>query len=125
MNKTWIENIILGCLALTLAGFLGAKVYVWNKSEQVALAGGEGGANICGITIDAKTDKFYLINTQKHWIGSYKMNNKTFRMISSRDYLYDLSIPNMEGFKWEQTGVTREEVKKAQKETEKNNTKSH
>ncbi|MFH1377750.1 MAG: hypothetical protein ABIH86_03260 [Planctomycetota bacterium] len=98
MKKIWIENALLGLIALLLSGVLCVKIYSRNASVPDAFAAGaSGGADQCAILVGDKTEKIYLINTEKKWIGAYAINrNRILRMVSSREYSPDLAIPTLE-----------------------------
>ena len=96
MNRTWIDNIVLGVVALGLAVFLGATVAKRNADVRPAYAAG-GEMKSCVSIMDQKIDKFYVVNTQKNWIGVYKFDNDVPKLVSCRDYTFDLALPTTEG----------------------------
>ena len=113
MKKIWIENAILGLTALLLSGVLCVKIYSKTASiPEAYAAGGAGGADHCAIVIGDKTEKVYLINTEKKWIGVYSINrNRILRMVSAREYNPDLAIPTLEEHELEKgRGIERSTV---------------
>jgi hypothetical protein len=113
MKKIWIENALLGLTALLLSGVLCVKIYSRNASAPDAFAaGGSGGADHCAIVIGDKTEKVYLVNTEKKWIGVYSINrNRILRLVSCREYNPDLAIPTLEETEHEKgRGVERNTI---------------